>query len=171
MKATFIHTTRYFLFAILAMSLTACGFHLRGQVDLPSSLKTLTLTSESGSDEFDRALRIALVKAGVVIFEESNANENTFNLKVNKITSSDIDLAYDSSNDVTQVQRRLSSYYFIRQADGKSLYGSRQISTSRVFENQDSSASTALSYNTSQMKAMYTDLAAQLVSDLNYAPL
>ncbi|MEP0071458.1 MAG: hypothetical protein ABJE79_02045 [Marinomonas sp.] len=171
MKATFTYSTRLLLLALLAMTITACGFHLRGQVDLPTSLKTLTLTSESGSDEFDRALRIALVKAGVVIVEESNANESTLNLKVNKIIASDIDLAYDSSNDVTQVQRRLSSYYFIRQADGKSLYGPRQISTSRVLENQNSSASTALSYNTSQIKAMYTDLAAQLVSDLNYAPL
>jgi LPS-assembly lipoprotein len=153
------------------MSVTACGFHLRGQVDLPTSLQTLTLTSESGSDEFDRALRIALTQAGVIVISQSNATTDTLNLKVNKIESSDIELAHDSSNDVSQLQRRLSSHYFIRKADGKSVYGPRQISTSKVLTNQNDSASTVSSYNSSQAKDMYTDLADQLLSDLNYAPL
>ena len=152
MKARLSRSTHLFLFALLTMSLTACGFHLRGQTGIPTSLKTLTLTSESGSTEFDRSLRIALTEAGILIIEKDNATENTLNLKVNKITSSDVELAHDSSNDVTQLQRRLSSYYFIRQTSGQSLYGPRQISTSKTLTNQDDDASVVLSYNTSQAK-------------------
>ncbi|ETI62407.1 LPS-assembly lipoprotein LptE [Marinomonas profundimaris] len=171
MTATLIQTTRLLLLALLAMSIVACGFHLRGEVNVPSRLKTLTLTSDSGSDSFDQSLRIALTKAGVVIINKANANKSTLELKINKITSSDIELARNASNDVSQIQRTLSSHYFIRQADGKSLFGPRAISTNKTLTNQDAEESAKLSYNTTQTDIMNEALASQLLYDLSYAPL
>ncbi|MBR7888960.1 hypothetical protein J9B83_08365 [Marinomonas sp. A79] len=170
MTATFTQTTRLLLLALLTMSLVACGFHLRGQVNIASQYKTLTLTSESGSDSFERSLRIALTKAGITLVDKANATDDTLNLKINKITTSDVELARNASNDVSQVQRTLSSQYFIRQADGKAVYGSRTISTNKTLTNQDAEESAKTSYNKAQTDSMSEELANQLLYDLNYAP-
>ncbi|MFT6656034.1 MAG: LPS-assembly lipoprotein, partial [Marinomonas primoryensis] len=105
MTATLTQTTRLFLLALLTMSIVACGFHLRGEVNIPARLKTLVVTSDSGSDSFDQSLRIALKKTGVVIIDKTNATKGTLELKINPITSSDTELARNSSNDVSQIQR------------------------------------------------------------------
>lgn len=171
MIAALTQTTRLFLLALLTMSIAACGFHLRGQADIPAPLKVLTLTSNSGSDAFDRSLRIALSKAGVTIISEADATNETYNLKVNPIISADIELARNSSNDVSQIQRRLTSHYFIRKSDGKSVYGPRTISTTKTLTNQDAEESAKVSYNQNQTESMNEDLATQLTYDLGYAPL
>ncbi|MCW8357374.1 MULTISPECIES: hypothetical protein [Marinomonas] len=171
MTAALTHTTRLFLLLVMTMSMVACGFHLRGEANIPAQLHVLTLTSDSGSDSFDRALRIALSKAGVVVIDKDSANNRVLNLKINAIAVADTQLARDADNDVSQIQRRLSSHYFIRQADGKSLYGPRTISTTKTLTNQNAEESAKLSYNQTHTESMYDDLANQLVSDLSYAPL
>ncbi|WP_421850858.1 hypothetical protein [Marinomonas sp.] len=171
MTAPLTQTTRLFLLALLTMSIVACGFHLRGQVDIPAKLKVLTLTSNSGSEAFDRSLRIALTRAGVKIINEADATKETYNLKVNPIASADTELARNASNDISQIQRRLTSNYFIRQADGKSVYGPRTISATKTLTNQDAEESAKLSYNQDQTESMNEELANQLTYDLGYAPL
>ena len=163
--------TRLFLFAVLSISLVACGFHLKGTVQIPQRLQVMTLSSQSGSAEFDRAVRLTLSQAGVVIVDKANATADTLELKVNKLSFSDTVLARNSSNDVSQVERRLSGVYFVRQSDGKSVYGARNISTSKTLVNQDAEESAKLSYNQTQMQVMYDELAKQLMYDLGYAPL
>ncbi|WP_111638621.1 LPS-assembly lipoprotein LptE [Marinomonas shanghaiensis] len=170
MTVSLTHITRLFLLALLTMSIVACGFHLRGNGSVPSQLKVLTLTSESGSDSFDRALRIELSKAGIVILDKNKATKETLNLKINSITTADTELARDGNNDVSQIQRRLSSAYFIRQADGKSVYGPRTITTAKTLTNQNAEESAKMSYNQAQEESLNEDLARQLIYDLNYAP-
>ncbi len=171
MMALFSRKTRLLLLVLLSMSVVACGFQLRGQHSIPNTLYSITLSSESGVEEFDRSLRLALKESGIKVIDQEDASQTTLNLKVNKISSSNLELARDSSNDVSQVQRTLSSHYFVRQADGKSVYGPRHISTSRTLTNQNDDASVTLSYNTAQLREMYDDLATALMNDLAYAPL
>ena len=171
MKAALTQTTRLVLLALLTISIVACGFHLRGEANIPERLKTITLTSESGSDNFDRSLRLALNKAGVMVIDKVYADKNVLNLKINAIKTEDTELARDSNNDVSQIQRRLSSNYFIRQADGKSLYGPKTVSTVKTLTNQNAEESAKLSYNQAQLESMSDDLAKQLVYDLSYTKL
>ncbi|MCV2402444.1 hypothetical protein OFY17_06015 [Marinomonas sp. C2222] len=161
-------TFRLLVLITLAISISACGFQLRGQVNIPNELKVMNLTSESGSDEFDRALRVELIKAGVSIVEEHTEHSTLLTLKVNKITSEDTELARNSSNEVSQLQRRLSTHYFILKNDGKALHGPRKTTTARTLTNQDAAESTKLSYNTEQTQLMHKDLANQIVMDLSY---
>ncbi|MBJ7554213.1 LPS assembly lipoprotein LptE [Marinomonas spartinae] len=164
-------TTRFLLLIVLSFSVVACGFHLRGQVAIPESLKRLVLTSDSGSPDFDTALRIALTRAGVKVVDAKNAGDDVLELKVNHLKKSDTVLARNSSNDVTQIQRELSGVYFIRQKDGKSIYGPRNFSTTQILSNQNAEESTKSAYNQTEMQTMANDLANQLVSDLAYAPV
>ena len=171
MIGTLTHTSRYLLLVLVTMSLIACGFQLRGNVTVPDRLKVVTLTSDSGSDSFDRALRIALSRAGIMIIDQANATPDTLNVKINAIASSDTELARDANNDISQLQRHLSAYYFIRQADGKSLYGPRTITTTQTLANQNAEESAKISYNQAQTESMHQALANQLLYDLSYAPL
>ncbi|MEL0612733.1 LPS assembly lipoprotein LptE [Marinomonas arenicola] len=171
MLVSFNKTTRYFFLALIAMSVTACGFHLRGQVAIPQALKTITLTSDAKSNTFNTSLRIALSRAGVTVIDPKDAGDDVLELKVNAITTSDTVLARNSSNDITQIERRMSTSYFIRQEDGKSLYGPRTVSTSKTLSNQNSEESTKAAYNKSKEEDMSEELANQLIYDLGYAPL
>ncbi|MFD1384782.1 LPS assembly lipoprotein LptE [Rhodanobacter aciditrophus] len=155
----------------LAFFLTACGFHLRGQAPIPAALQQLTLNLETGSPAFERDLRNALSRADISVVDALNATADTYELRVNSLSTSDTILARDSSNDVTQVERRLSATYFIRNKDGKALYGPRNVSTSIILGNQNAEESTKSAYNAQQMENAGGQLADELVYDLSYAPL
>ena len=122
---TFQSRTRWFTPVVFAaLLLSACGFQLRGQIDIPTPLQNLTLALESGSSEFNRDLRIALAKSDINIVEEP-PREGLYELKVNPLKTSDTVLARASDNDVTQIERRISSTYFVRDEEGKALWGPR----------------------------------------------
>lgn len=159
----------FIFIAALSLLLSACGFHLRGEVNLPSQLRTLLLSSQSGSTGFDRDLRTALTRAGVTI--AANDQENPLNLIVNGLQTSDTVLARASDNDVTQLERRLSVSYYLRDGNGKVVFGPRTVSTSTVLVNQDASISVRDAYNAQQMEQLGQKLAQLLVYDLSYAPL
>ncbi|TPE47611.1 hypothetical protein FJM67_14375 [Maribrevibacterium harenarium] len=159
----------FIFIAALSLLLSACGFHLRGEVNLPSQLRTLLLSSQSGSTGFDRDLRTALTRAGVTI--AANDQENPLNLIVNGLQTSDTVLARASDNDVTQLERRLSVSYYLRDGNGKVVFGPRTVSTSTVLVNQDASISVRDAYNAQQMEQLGQKLAHLLVYDLSYAPL
>lgn len=163
------------LIAFIALSLSACGFHLRGQTPLPERVKTLILITQSSSASFDRTLRSELAKAGVTLVSKEDTSvdlKGILELKVNTLVSSDTVLARDSTtNDVTQIQRTVSSSYFIRDESGQSLYGPRNIETTSVLTNQDAEESTKSAYNIQEMERLSKQLAKQLVYDLAYAPL
>lgn len=159
----------FIFIAALSLLLSACGFHLRGEVNLPSQLRTLLLSSQSGSTGFDRDLRTALTRAGVTI--AANDQENPLNLIVNGLQTSDTVLARASDNDVTQLERRLSVSYYLRDDNGKVVFGPRTVSTSTVLVNQDASISVRDAYNAQQMEQLGQKLAQLLVYDLSYAPL
>ena len=171
MTRVFQQSSRLCLLFLMVMSVVACGFHLRGQVAIPDSLKMLTLNSASGSQEFDTDLRIALKKAGVTVLDKDQAGDDIAELKINPISTSDTTLAINSDNEVTQIERRLSAVYFIRNHQGKALYGPRTVSTSKSLANQNAEESTKSAYNQQQTQGMYEDLVSQLLSDLSYSPL
>lgn len=153
---------------MLALLLSACGFQLRGQAQVPPQLQSLTLELNSGSKDFDRDLRIALAQAGIQIVE-GQPNEHLYELKVNPLEMDDTVMARAADNDITQVERRISATYFIRDEHGKALWGPRSISLSIMLNNQDAEQSLKSAYNAEQMQRASDQLADELVYDLNYA--
>jgi LPS-assembly lipoprotein len=101
----------------------------------------------------------------------ANDQENPLNLVVNGLQTSDTVLARASDNDVTQLERRLSVSYYLRDGNGKVVFGPRTVSTSTVLVNQDASISVRDAYNAQQMEQLGQKLAQLLVYDLSYAPL
>lgn len=164
-------SSAWLILPFMALFLTACGFHLRGQAPIPAALQQLTLNLGTGSPAFERELRTALSQAGITVVDSLNATADTYELRVNSLSTSDTVLARDSSNDVTQIERRISVAYFIREQDGKSVYGPRNVGTSIILGNQNAEESTKSAYNAQQMESASGQLASELVYDLGYAPL
>lgn len=162
---------RTILVVLMAMVMTACGFHLRGLAPIPESLRSLWLNSESGQADFDRNLITALQNAEVTLIPEESVDDNTLELRVQKIEVSDSVLARASDNDVTAITRTVKAYYIIRAKDGKALYGPRLVSVNQSIYNQDASTDVVDALNKSVLSSMLQNLAKNLVSDLAYAPL
>lgn len=54
------------LAGLLATTLTACGFHLRGQYVIPDFLKEVTLRTPGISKDFDKEMRLALERSNIL---------------------------------------------------------------------------------------------------------
>ncbi|WP_438463936.1 LPS-assembly lipoprotein LptE [Marinomonas sp. PE14-40] len=171
-KQSISFSAKAFIIGFIALFISACGFHLKGQVPIPLALKNLKLNSQSEMPSFDQSLNKSLILADVsIIDEDAQVDETVLELKVLKITFTDRTLSTASNNDVTERERTLKASYFIRNNTGKSLYGPRIVTLSRTLSNQDASDDTVLAYNKEQMQDMADDLAKQLVNDLAYSPL
>ena len=171
MTVSWNKTTCYLVFAFIVVNISACGFHLRKQVAIPQSLTTISLISDAKSNTFNTSLRIALTRAGITVVSPGPAGDNVLTLTVNALTHSDTVLARNNLNDVTQLERRVSSSYFVSQADGTSLYGPRTVSTTKILANQNAEASTKAAYNKAKNAQMSKNLANQIIYDLGSAPL
>ena len=76
-------TSRFFLVSVLSASLfmTACGFHLRGQIDVPDSLKRMHVKGEDVEliNDVERSLRFSSIdivdtEADAAVLDLSNAS-------------------------------------------------------------------------------------------------
>lgn len=152
----------------LALLLSACGFQLRGELNVPPQLQTLVLSLSSNSQDFNRNLRIALAQAGIQTVE-GTLSDDLYELRVNPLGIQDTVMARAMDNDITQIQRRISATYFIRDKSGKAIWGPRTVSTSIMLNNQDAEQSIKSAYNAEQMQRISSQLAEELVYDLNYA--
>lgn len=160
-----------FIYLLMLLLATACGFHLRGQTPIPTALKTLFLTTESGMPNFDRSLQRALKKAEITIVSNSTIADDILELKISAVTLSDKVLSTDSDNETSSITRTLTTTYFIRAKDGKSLYGPRTVRVKETLYNQNASNSVVEAHNATQLILMQKELADNLRYDLAYAPL
>ncbi|MDH3688118.1 MAG: LPS assembly lipoprotein LptE [Gammaproteobacteria bacterium] len=72
---------RSLLLVVLAFSLLqGCGFHLRGQVDLPSSMSELYIKIGSGYPGLERELTAALRENGVEVLTSPSGSSSTLDL-------------------------------------------------------------------------------------------
>jgi LPS-assembly lipoprotein len=157
---------------VFAFIITACGFQLRGSNPIPPALQNIVINSQSGYIAFDQALNSALRRAGINVMDKGTpATGSVLELKVNPLLSQETILGTASNNDVLQLERQLITNYFIRQADGKSVYGPRRISTSKLFTEQDASVNTKEASDADALNEMAEDLAEKLLLDMSYAPL
>ena len=162
------HKIQFLLILSFTCLLSACGFQLREQTQVIPALKSLNLSLSHGSLDFNRDLRIALVQAGISIVDIASSDE-LLELKTNPISATDMVMARADDNDITQVERRLSVTYFIRDKNGQALWGPRIISTSVMLSNQDAEQSVKAAYNAEQMRRAGQQLANELVYDLSFA--
>lgn len=77
-RSVFTKTVRFSLVALLALSLTACGFHLRGNIPLSDGLKNLYLSAPEGS--FKDQLESRLIRLGATLAATPQAADAILNV-------------------------------------------------------------------------------------------
>lgn len=117
------------LFFTLILSLTACGFHLKGEALLPQQLQQLQL-SLSGDDDFNAVLTKQLKQAGAKIVNASDASL----LNVSFEVSPEIIVANSSSTGLQIKRLKVSVDYSLRNGAGKWLVEQQKLIQVREFE-------------------------------------
>ncbi len=69
---------------ILTMVLSACGFHLRGEAQLPAGMQTLAIEGADALSPLGRDLRKALVRAGAQVVETSSQKTTVLRIASNQ---------------------------------------------------------------------------------------
>lgn len=111
-----MHKTVFIFF--LSVLLTACGFHLRGYVDMPDHLKTVYISPDNPYDPTQRELRQVLRLSSVTVAESP---ENVYTLKLLGENYNTEALIIGTDGLVKQEQMNLSLRYQLIPPDGEAL--------------------------------------------------
>lgn len=65
------YSTKLLILTMIALLLSGCGFHLRGQLDLPPQLQEMTVSGHDDYSELVVALKQQLEAAGITLSEEA----------------------------------------------------------------------------------------------------
>lgn len=114
--------------AVLALSLTACGFHLRGNIPLSEGIKTLSLTAPDGP--FTDKLSKRLVSLGANLVEPEIADAF---LNVQSVTSNRDVGTLDERGKVNSYDVKLVVEYILQDAAGKAIRPKATIYESRRY--------------------------------------
>ena len=119
---------RLALIAVLAIGLTACGFHLRGMVDIPSWLKNIAIIVEKANQELSPLLKSELDAYRIPVTEPNSAS---FLLFIERdILQKDMS---NVSSGTTPRQYQLSYTVYVKLTDakGRELITTHSVSSTR----------------------------------------
>ena len=118
---------------LLASLLTACGFHLRGEVTLPSSLQPITVESSHAYQPFIQRLRYELTSYGVKIAPSLRHNEAETTLIVDQIQFNR-SLDHVSSNTLTKIYQLTYRVKFrLEDSQQQTVYGPETVTTTTTY--------------------------------------
>ncbi|HHJ16762.1 MAG TPA: hypothetical protein ENJ80_08715 [Gammaproteobacteria bacterium] len=110
---------RYLVVPLLLVMLSACGFKLRGDVDLPPVLQETFLESNNPYTGMARALRVELEAAGARIVE--NSEQATAILKITHENSQNRILSVGSTGKATEYELLEQVTFVLTDPGGKVL--------------------------------------------------
>lgn len=148
-----------FIFLSLLLTLSACGFHLKGKSELPESLQQIHL-SQSGDAEFDSLLLNELNAADAQIVESKESAQ----LIVSLTTVPEVVITQTSAVDLQVDRLNIELVYSLKGAGGKWFAQQKKIYQVRDFEFDN----TQPSVEQRQKQKLYTQMKENLVRILMY---
>lgn len=118
------------LFLLCLLTFVGCGFHLRGNLELPSYVKSVYLNENLTDNILNDRLRY-LLKQRKVTLSDSNEKGKSYTLTISDPTFSEQVLAYSPANLPERLSIKMSVPVKIKAPDGKEV-----ISTSAILSNQ-----------------------------------
>ncbi|MEZ5463196.1 LPS assembly lipoprotein LptE [Dokdonella sp.] len=116
---------------LLALALAACGFHLREEVVLPSSMQRLAIEGADALSPLGRDLRKALVRAGAVVVEDGSGKPTVVRIGTNRFRT-DV-LTVGGNARANEYTLRYQVELDVVSADGASLLPRQSIELTRIF--------------------------------------
>jgi len=84
------------LMVILAIALGGCGFQLRGQIDLPDSMRLISVTSPDDTTDFVRELSAQLRANGVQLTDGTAPKASTLRIKRERVYREALTISQDA---------------------------------------------------------------------------
>lgn len=122
---------RLLAIAIFTLAITACGFHLREEVRLPSGMQRLVIQGADSFSPLGRDLRKALTRAGAQVVEGSA--EHSAVLRIGSNTFKTDVLSVGGNARANEYTIRYHVEFDVVDASGKSLLPMQTIELSRDF--------------------------------------
>lgn len=126
--------SRYTCYLILLMSLsliTACGFHLRTQVLLPTALNPLYIQSNEPYNPLTLELKQILQSQNIVLADRRK--DAKYTLEIQDQSTSTATLSQSASSSTTQYILYYHVTYAITSQDGKAVFGPKTITSQRNY--------------------------------------
>jgi LPS-assembly lipoprotein len=134
MSKRYLHV---FMLICLTLSLTACGFHLRGTDHLPPTFNKVYIDSQSPYDTFTLTLTQLLKSMNIQLVTSAEKAPVTLKVFDKNLTTSV--LSESASSSTKQYILHLAITYQLQNAQGAILYGPKTLHNQRDFtvnENQ-----------------------------------
>jgi LPS-assembly lipoprotein len=154
------------LIALVILTTTACGWHLRGITKLPSSVQIMTLESQA-NNRFTQRLKQQLTFNGVVFPSDASANVR---LMIAPITIKRLTLSVNSLGQAAEYELNAElTVRLIQLEEGTDTEWN--ISGRRIFSNDINSVIATRSEEKIQRQELENDLIRQLMNRLNKSTL
>ncbi len=118
------------LFILLLLTLTACGFHLRGSVEIPPYLKTLRLQDANPATRIAPELERSLQNEGVTITDDDAGQANAV-LRLHSESFSRRVQAVDASGKAQEYGLRYAVVFSVLGPDGTVWLSNANVSSAR----------------------------------------
>lgn len=144
----------------LMLSLTACGFHLRGHEPLPPQLQVLYIESNDPYGQFTKDLKQTLTSLGITLVETAQAAPIT--LQILGESTNQQQTSQGASGQIATSILTASMAYQLLDSKGRIIQPPQNVSTSRSFTNN---ANQVLG-NTSEQLNLEDDMRRDLINQL-----
>lgn len=152
------------LIFVLIITLTACGFHLRGHEPLPSQLQTLYVASNNPYDTFTTELMQTLKNSGV--YPTQNAQAAPVTLQILDQNSALVPVSYGNVGQTTLYTLNYKVKYQLLDRAGITLLEPQTITITRSYSVTSSQISSDLYARQELEQEMRRDAIYQLLNNL-----
>lgn len=132
-----LHRTAVVVITFMALLLTACGFHLRGDVKLAAALNKVYIEGADPYDPLVRELTRSLTTTGAAVVEDSK--QATAILQILNNSGSRRVLSVSSAGKVSEYELYQILEFKVRDAAGRELLAPQRLEITRdyLFDKQD----------------------------------
>src|SRR5690554_2795523 len=118
--------------AVVALTLSACGFHLRGAMPLPDQLKSMSLDCPAVKERlFCQALERQLTANGI----NTSAEQADFELKILNVATKRSTASIDERGVAREIQLNLAATFALTGSDASILIPDTVVSASQSYQN------------------------------------
>jgi LPS-assembly lipoprotein len=154
---------RLLLMMVLINSLSACGFHLRGNIPLSESIKNMYVSAPNGT--FKDQLEEVLLRAGANLAENKASADVVLNVK--KVESDRLVGTLDARGKANSYTLRLKVAYALEDTEGKKIRKVKRLNESRQYNFNPEQVVESESEEAELMESMERDAALQVVRQLS----
>ncbi len=151
---------------LLAAVISACGFALRGSIDLPSSMQDLHLQAQDEGSDFAREMRRALASNGITVVETPEARH--YRLGIGLERSQERVLSMNANARAGEYELSMSVPFQVASAEGV-LLGPEVVSIEKVYLTDPENAVAKAEESELIKREMRRELAQQILRRLQSA--